>query len=233
MILYHGSNTDIAEIDLSVSKVGKDFGCGFYLSADKEQALELAARKTEQLGVGTPMLNSYEFDENSLHGRGLSVLEFQEYSREWAEFVLMNRRNRTRVPSHSYDIVIGPIVNDSVGFQIRRLTSGLIDMDKFLEELKYMKGDYAVPFRYGEVYPIFNQSKWIMTKEQFMIEEISKEIVLLLMEEHQMDMREALKALYTSDTYSRLINLDTGLYAQSTAYVYEYLEKELVMGKMV
>ena len=65
-----------------------------------------------------------------------------------------------------------------------------------------------------------------MTKEQFMIEEISKEIVLLLMEEHQMDMREALKALYTSDTYSRLINLDTGLYAQSTAYVYEYLEKE-------
>ena len=120
MILYHGSNTDIAEIDLSVSKVGKDFGCGFYLSADKEQALELAARKTEQLGVGTPMLNSYEF---------------QEYSREWAEFVLMNRRNRTRVPSHSYDIVIGPIANDSVGFQIRRLTSGLIDMDKFLEEL--------------------------------------------------------------------------------------------------
>ena len=216
MILYHGSNTDIAEIDLSVSKVGKDFGCGFYLSADKEQALELAARKTEQLGVGTPMLNSYEFDESSLHGRGLSVLEFQEYSREWAEVVLMNRRNRTRVPSHSYDIVIGPIANDSVGFQIRRLTSGLIDMDKFLEELKYM-----------------NQSKWIMTKEQFMIEEISKEIVLLLMEEHQMDMREALKALYTSDTYSRLINLDTGLYAQSTAYVYEYLEKELVMGKMV
>ena len=117
MILYHGSNTDIAEIDLSVSKVGKDFGCGFYLSADKEQALELAARKTEQLGVGTPMLNSYEFDENSLHGRGLSVLEFQEYSREWAEFVLMNRRNRTRVPSHSYDIVIGPIVMIRLAFR--------------------------------------------------------------------------------------------------------------------
>ena len=72
-----------------------------------------------------------------------------------------------------------------------------------------------------------------MTKEQFMIEEISKEIVLLLMEEHQMDMREALKALYTSDTYSRLINHDTGLNAQSTAYVYEYLEKELEKGKMV
>lgn len=36
MILYHGSNMDIREIDLSMSKVDKDFGCGFYLSADKE-----------------------------------------------------------------------------------------------------------------------------------------------------------------------------------------------------
>lgn len=71
-----------------------------------------------------------------------------------------------------------------------------------------------------------------MTKETFMIEEISKEIVLLLMEEHGMDMSEALRTLYTSDTYSRLINLDTGLYTQSTAYAYEYLEKELVTGKM-
>ena len=42
MILYHGSNMEIKEIDLSASKVGKDFGCGFYLSANKEQALELA-----------------------------------------------------------------------------------------------------------------------------------------------------------------------------------------------
>ena len=71
-----------------------------------------------------------------------------------------------------------------------------------------------------------------MTKEQFMIEEISKEIVWLLIQEHQMDMDEALRALYTSDTYARLINLNTGLYSQSTAYVYEYLERELATGKV-
>ena len=130
MILYHGSNINITEIDLGISKVGKDFGCGFYLSADKAQALELAERKTEQLGV----------DESCLQNSSLSVLEFQEYSKEWAEFVLMNRRNRTRVSSHCYDIVIGPIANDAVGYQIRRFTSGLIDMNKFLDELKYMKG---------------------------------------------------------------------------------------------
>ena len=44
-----------------------------------------------------------------------------------------------------------------------------------------------------------------MTKETFMIEEISKEIVWLLIQEHQMNMDEALRALYTSDTYARLM----------------------------
>ena len=71
-----------------------------------------------------------------------------------------------------------------------------------------------------------------MTKETFMIEEISKEIVCLLMEEHCMDISNALRTLYSSDTYSKLSDLATGLYAQSTAYVYEYLEHELLTGKM-
>ena len=140
MILYHGSNVEIGRIDLSLSKVGKDFGCGFYLSADKEQARELAERKTEQLGTGVPTLNAYEFDTGCLDDNSLRILEFQSYSKEWAEFVLKNRRNRTRMQIHPYDIVIGPIADDAVGYQIRRFVSGLIDMDKFLEELKYMKG---------------------------------------------------------------------------------------------
>ena len=34
MILYHGSNIEIGEILLSKGRHGKDFGRGFYLSAD-------------------------------------------------------------------------------------------------------------------------------------------------------------------------------------------------------
>lgn len=30
--LYHGSNVEIKTIDLSRSRKGKDFGCGFYLN---------------------------------------------------------------------------------------------------------------------------------------------------------------------------------------------------------
>jgi hypothetical protein len=35
MKLYHGSNVAIGIIDLSKSRPGKDFGKGFYLSADR------------------------------------------------------------------------------------------------------------------------------------------------------------------------------------------------------
>ena len=53
-----------------------------------------------------------------------------------------------------------------------------------------------------------------------------------MMDEKKMAMREALHALYTSDTYARLTDTKNQLYTQSTAYVYEYLDNELAMGKM-
>lgn len=71
-----------------------------------------------------------------------------------------------------------------------------------------------------------------MSAETFMIEDISKDIVLLLMNERGMTMEEALRVLFTSDTYSRLLDTSNGLYAQSTPYIYEYLENELSTGRM-
>ena len=68
--------------------------------------------------------------------------------------------------------------------------------------------------------------------KSFMVEEIAKDIVLLLMEEKGMTMREALHVLYTSDTYVRLTDTKNQLYTQSTFYVYEYLENELAKGKI-
>lgn len=57
MTLYHGSNQIVMVIDFAKSKPNKDFGKGFYLSADKQQALEMAEYKTFML---SNYLNSYE-----------------------------------------------------------------------------------------------------------------------------------------------------------------------------
>ena len=44
MILYHGSNVEFDSIDLLKSKPNKDFGKGFYLSDNYDQAFEMAKR---------------------------------------------------------------------------------------------------------------------------------------------------------------------------------------------
>ena len=44
-------------------------------------------------------------------------------------FILANRANGTRAQIHDFDIVHGPIANDDVGFQIRRLLAGIITID--------------------------------------------------------------------------------------------------------
>lgn len=61
MILYHGSNVEIVTIDFQKSKVGKDFGVGFYLSPDLVQAQEMAEKKALLLG-GEPTVTRFEFD---------------------------------------------------------------------------------------------------------------------------------------------------------------------------
>lgn len=66
-----------------------------------------------------------------------------------------------------------------------------------------------------------------------MIEELVKDLVLKLMEEQKMSMSDALDAVYNSDTYEKILDLGTGLFAQSTVYVYAILQRELKEGKIV
>ena len=144
MILYHGSTVDITRIDLSRSRPNKDFGRGFYLSADKQQALRMAQFKALTEG-GQPVLNTYEFDERAMTDERLRVLTFDGYSRQWVDFIFLNRNNPVERPAHDYDIVYGPIANDRVGVQIGKYEAGDITLDQFLENLKYMRG---VTFQY-------------------------------------------------------------------------------------
>lgn len=145
MILYHGSNVNIEVPNLSKSKPYKDFGQGFYLSADKNQALRMAEQKTLQLLIGEPIVSEFEFDETLLQGNELKVKIFEDYSVEWANFILQNRDIHNQHPIHDYDIVYGPIADDGVTFQLRRFQAGTITIEELVKELKYAKG---ITFQY-------------------------------------------------------------------------------------
>lgn len=146
--LYHGSNVVIEHIDLPRSKRGKDFGKGFYLNSNPDQAMEMAARTTRFLNEGEPTLSCFEFDEEEAIKNGLNIKIFPDYSEEWAEFVVMNRKNNSDIQAHSYDIVIGPIADDTVGVQIRRFLMGYLSASALVDELGF-RGDHAIQYYFG------------------------------------------------------------------------------------
>lgn len=108
----------------------------------------MAVRTARILSVGHPTLSCFEYDEATAHAWGLSIKVFTGYSEEWAEFVVMNCKNESDTPAHPYDIVIGPIANDTVGVQIRRYMMGYLSASALVEELKF-KGEHAVQYFFG------------------------------------------------------------------------------------
>ena len=136
MILYHGSNTKIEKIDLSKCRPYKDFGKGFYLTEIREQAETMASR-TAHIYEGEPSVTKFEFDESALSK--LSVKQFDGPNEEWALFVLANRSKEHEQPTHSYDIVIGPVADDDIAQLFRNFNDGYINLTMLVEGLKYKK----------------------------------------------------------------------------------------------
>ena len=94
---------------------------------------------------GKPTLNKFSFDEKQMTEGSLKVLTFNDYTTEWAEFVLKNRDINIVQPCHDFDIVYGPIGDDGVTFQLRRYKVGVISLERLVEELKYSRG---ITFQY-------------------------------------------------------------------------------------
>lgn len=144
--LYHGSDTVIHVPDLIRCKPYKDFGKGFYLSASRKQAESLAAQRCRQTLKEIPVVNEFLFDDSLLTSGDFKVLSFEDYSEEWVRFVLANRDIHAVHPVHDYDIVYGPIADDSVTFQLRRFQRGAIrSIHELIAELRYDKG---ITFQY-------------------------------------------------------------------------------------
>ena len=137
--LYHGSTVFIEKIDLTRSHPDKDFGKGYYLTDIRTQAEAMSIRRVRIAGEGEPTLTVYSFDESQLHSPELRVKVFDEPTEEWALFVLSNREASLTGYTHDYDIVIGPIADDGVAFQLDRYTRHMITLATLVEELTYRK----------------------------------------------------------------------------------------------
>lgn len=72
-----------------------------------------------------------------------------------------------------------------------------------------------------------------MNEKGEMKADLVKNLAILLMNENkEMKIDEALAIVFNSDTYQKIINDKAGLYFQSPRYVFSFLESELKNGKI-
>lgn len=73
-----------------------------------------------------------------------------------------------------------------------------------------------------------------MTDEtRFLINSLVEQLTLMVIEEYNLSIPQALELVYNSQLYEKIMDIDSGLYYQSAKYNYEMLRHEMKYGKIV
>jgi len=141
MQLYHGSVEIIEHPKILDQQRLLDFGKGFYTTTNKEQAERWAAIKQKRTSkTAKAIVTVYEFDENLLTSDSLKIKIFKQANEEWLDFVVHNRNINSAA---NYDIVIGPVANDTIYQTLTLYEVGILTKKETISRLK--------------VHPLFDQ----------------------------------------------------------------------------
>lgn len=72
-----------------------------------------------------------------------------------------------------------------------------------------------------------------MSKAEMLMEYNTQDIIEFIMSDLNIDYDEAMKLFYSSETFEKLYQIETGLYLESVAYVYGIFQDERNFGKIV
>ncbi len=131
--LYHGSKFSVEYPEIRTAKYHKDFYFGFYCTILPEQAQRWAVRYT-----GTGVINEYLYTPSET----LRVKYFPEMTEEWLDFIVACRRG---VP-HDYDIVEGPMANDTIFNYVQNFVDGKISREAFWALAKFKHPTHQISF---------------------------------------------------------------------------------------
>jgi len=133
MIIYHGSNVIIKKPHIFTSGFYKDFGYGFYCTKIEKQAVKWSLTKFPK-----HIVNSYEYLENM----DLNIFQFDVMNEEWLDFIASCRNGK----AHSWDIVEGPMADDTVWDYVEDFMEGRISRNAFWELVKFKYPTHQIVF---------------------------------------------------------------------------------------
>lgn len=134
MKLFHGSNVVVQTPKILSGLRALDFGAGFYLTSSRLQAQKWTGAVARRRGTEEGIVNSYTLDDN-FH-LVLRVLEFPTANADWLDFVVQNRKGQI---VSSYDLVVGPVANDSTLPVIDDYMDGKYDKEEAVKRLMPQK----------------------------------------------------------------------------------------------
>ena len=132
-LLYHGSKVEVEFPEIRTARFHKDFYFGFYCTRIEEQARRWAVRFS-----GQGVINVFRYVPD---GR-LRVLEFSEMTEEWLDFIVACRLGE----AHDYDIVEGPMANDTIFNYVQNFVDGKISRAAFWELAKFKHPTHQISF---------------------------------------------------------------------------------------
>ena len=224
MQVFHGSYTEIETVDLSKSKANKDFGRGFYVTKFRKQAEEWA-EIIGKVNKTAGFVTEFTFYERAFTEETLKVLRFSEYNDKWFDFIILNRNLETTEQKHDYDIIEGPVADDKVQRRINRYLEGEISREKFFEQLtKYPEPSHQICFCTVNSLRMLKKTN---NKAIIKIEDIGELIVEKLVTNFDFDDQTAMEKFFSSDTFSKLSDKETGLFEKNWTDIYKLLLSEL------
>jgi len=136
MKLFHGSS-EVVEIPqiLEVQRL-LDFGKGFYTTTNQNQAERWAKIKQKRTSNSKAFVSVFHLANHFFVQKDINTKEFLKADEEWLDFVFENRKGNS---THSFDIIIGTIANDTLYATIALYESGILNKPETKQRLKVHK----------------------------------------------------------------------------------------------
>ncbi len=132
MIIYHGSTVIVKEPIIRIERFNKDFYFGFYCTVIEKQAIRWATR------FGNGVLNKYEYTPNDT----LKKLTFEKMTEEWLDFIAACRTGKP----HDYDIVEGPMADDTIYNYVQGYIDGKYSRETFWSLARFKHPTHQISF---------------------------------------------------------------------------------------
>lgn len=132
-VIYHGSSVSVMKPEIRTNGFAKDFGFGFYCTELERQVKRWALSKRPTHIVSVYGCRSLD---------GLNVRQFSEMSEAWLDFVVDCRRGR----SHAFDVVEGPMADDTIWNYVEDFAAGQISREAFWALVKFRHPTHQIAF---------------------------------------------------------------------------------------